>query len=202
MITIVDYGVGNIASLVNMFDHLGYPATVSSDPHVVSRASKLILPGIGAFDKAMATLAQCDLVKPIQDATNNNTQLLGICLGMQLLGNRSAEGERAGLGLIDADVVRIERATDSTRKVPHMGWAEISVTRKSPIFPDMSAHERYYFAHSYHMKCKKPDDVTATIDYDSALCVAVSHGNVHGAQFHPEKSHRFGMRLLSTFAEL
>ncbi len=202
MITIVDYGVGNIASLVNMFDHLGYAATVSSDPNIVSKASKLILPGIGAFDKAMATLAQCDLVKPIQDATSNQTMLLGICLGMQLLGNRSAEGDRAGLSLIDADVVRIERLPHSGRKVPHMGWAEVSVTRKSPIFPDMAVQERYYFAHSYYMKCHNPEDVTATIDYDTALCVAVSHGNVHGAQFHPEKSHRFGMRLLSTFAEL
>ncbi len=202
MITIVDYGVGNIASLVNMFDHLGYAATVSSDPRAISRSPKLILPGIGAFDKAMATLAQCDLVKPIQDATSNKTMLLGICLGMQLLGNRSDEGALDGLGLIDANVVRIELPSQSPRKVPHMGWAEISVARPSPIFPDMSVHERYYFAHSYYMKCNNREDITATINYDAALCVAVSHGNVHGAQFHPEKSHRFGMRLLSTFAEL
>jgi imidazole glycerol-phosphate synthase subunit HisH len=202
MITIVDYGVGNIASLVNMFDHLGYPATVSSDPHAISQAAKLILPGIGAFDKAMATLAHCDLIKPIQDATSKNMQLLGICLGMQLLGNGSAEGEKVGLGLIDADVVRIALPSQSALKVPHMGWAEVSVTRKSPIFPDMSAQERYYFAHSFHMQCGNPEDVAATVDYDGTLCVAVSHGNVHGAQFHPEKSHRFGMRLLSTFAEL
>jgi imidazole glycerol-phosphate synthase subunit HisH len=202
MITIVDYGVGNIASLVNMLDFLGYDAQVSQQPSDVRNAQKLILPGIGAFDKAMRTLKERNLIQSLLDAATSGTNILGVCLGMQLLAKTSEEGECCGLGLIDADVVRIDPCGDTDLKVPHMGWAYLTAPTPNAIFPEGTGTERFYFAHSYYMRCAEPSDVAAQIDYGSALCVAVSRGNVHGAQFHPEKSHKFGMRFLKTFAEL
>ena len=201
MITIVDYGVGNIASLVNMLDHIGVEAAASGDPAKILRAEKLILPGIGAFDHAMATLAERRLVEPLREAALvRKTPLLGVCLGMQLLGHVSEEGQSGGLGLIEAEVVRLAPDPTAGYKVPNIGWCDVERVRGSMLFPDATA-ERFYFVHSYHMVCRDPTDSAATIDFSGSVTVAVSRGNVHGVQFHPEKSHRFGMRLLQRFAE-
>jgi imidazole glycerol-phosphate synthase subunit HisH len=201
MITVVDYGVGNIASITNMLDFIGFETLVSGDPETVASAKKLILPGIGAFDKAMSTLEARALTQPIKSAAAAGASILGVCLGMQLLAKNSEEGQLEGLGLIDAEVVRIDPSGSTRMKIPHIGWADVTVPRLSPLFPKSDQAERFYFAHSYHMKCQNAGDVAAEIDYGKKLCVAVSRANIHGAQFHPEKSHRFGMRLLKSFAE-
>jgi imidazole glycerol-phosphate synthase subunit HisH len=203
VITIVDYGVGNIGALLNMFDYLNIDAQASGDQAVVASADKLILPGVGSFDRAMSTLRLRDLIKPLNVAViDRNVPVLGVCLGMQLLAKRSEEGREAGLAWIDAEVRRIDLRDGSVLKVPHIGWTEIQPRGTSPLFPPGLPAERFYFDHSFHVSCDQASDVTATFDYDDALCCAVSVGNVHGVQFHPEKSHRFGMRLLTAFAEI
>jgi glutamine amidotransferase len=200
-ITIVDYGVGNIASLANMFEHVGAYTRLSGDPVQIERADRILLPGVGSFGHAMQVLRGRELDAAIRTAASNGAAVLGVCLGMQLLGRFSEEGDAEGLGLIAADVRRINPSHDGV-KIPNMGWREVVAAGDSWLVRGASEPERFYFAHSYHMICDDVNDVAATIDYDGPKTVAVAHGNVFGAQFHPEKSHRFGMRLLSDFAEL
>lgn len=200
MITIVDYGVGNIASLVNMFEHVGAIVHLSRDPAEIARSEKLILPGVGSFAHAMSVLRAHALDDALRVAAANGGRLLGVCLGMQLLARRSEEGDAEGLGLIQGDVIRIEPSS-KTIKVPNMGWREVRPARPSWMF-DSAENERFYFAHSYYMRCDDPMDAAATIDYDGERIVAVARGNVSGVQFHPEKSHRFGMRLIDAYSRL
>ncbi len=201
MITIVDYGVGNVASLVNMYDYLGHAVEISDRPDRICEADKLILPGVGAFDKAMSTLQAKDLVAPIREAAlERKRPLLGVCLGMQLFARGSEEGRLNGLSLIDADVIRIP--AEANLKVPHMGWAEVEPRSDTILFPSTAEPERFYFVHSYFMRCDHAEDCAATVQYGQRLCVAISNGNIFGVQFHPEKSHRFGMRLLQSFAAI
>lgn len=203
MITIVDYGVGNTGALLNMFDYLGFDAEAVSTPEAVAQASKLVLPGVGAFDKAMTTLRERRLVDALDEAVlQRHVPVLGVCLGMQLLARRSEEGVERGLGWIAADVRRIVLPVGSTLKVPHIGWMHAEPTRSSRLFNAGDDPSRFYFDHSFHMVCDDPHDVTATIEYGLRLCCAVAHGHIFGVQFHPEKSHRHGMRLLRAFAEL
>jgi len=201
MIVVVDYGVGNVSALLNMFDYLGVDAMASGDASVIAAAPRLALPGVGSFDKAMSTLRQKNLEAPLNEAVvKRRVPILGICLGMQLLARRSEEGTEPGLGWIDADVRRIRPAHESL-KVPHIGWSDIEPTGASPLFERRTERERFYFVHSFHVVCDHDANVAATLDYGGPLVCAVVHGNVHGAQFHPEKSHRFGMRLLRSFAD-
>ena len=201
MITVIDYGVGNIGALLNMFEYLGIDAQASGDPRVISSADQLVLPGVGAFDKAMTTLRGRQLVAPLNEAVvERRVPVLGVCLGMQLLARRSEEGSEPGLGWIDADVRRITVPAGSGLKVPHIGWMETRPTRHSLLFDPALPIERFYFDHSYHMVCDHPETVTAVIDYGTELCCAVASEHIVGVQFHPEKSHRFGMRLLKAFA--
>lgn len=203
MITVVDYGVGNIGAILNMLDYLGIDAQASGDPDVLARADQLILPGVGAFDKAMSTLRTRELIEPLNRAVlERKVPVMGVCLGMQLLARRSEEGNEAGLGWINADVHRIRLPEGSPLKVPHIGWMEVKPTRPSALFELGMATERFYFDHSYYVTCDRQEDVSAVIDYDTPLCCAVQAGNVSGVQFHPEKSHRFGMRLLRAFGRL
>ena len=203
MITVIDYGVGNIGALLNMFDYLGLEAQASGEPRELANAGQLVLPGIGAFDKAMSTLRARQLIEPLNDAVlRRHVPVLGVCLGMQLLARRSDEGSEAGLGWIDADVRRIVVPEGSGLKVPHIGWMQILPTRRSSLFDRDQPPERFYFDHGYHMVCDHVDNVTAVIDYGTELCCAVEKGHIAGVQFHPEKSHRFGMRLLKEFAAL
>jgi glutamine amidotransferase len=200
VITIVDYGVGNIASLMNMFERVGATAQLSGDPVEIARSEKLMLPGVGSFAHAMSMLRARSLDDALRAAAASGSRLLGVCLGMQLLARHSEEGDAEGLGLIAGDVVRI-RPRSETVKVPNMGWREIHPTHPGWMF-DGAENERFYFAHSYHMRCDDPVDVAATIDYDGEKAGAVAHGNVSGVQFHPEKSHRFGMRLIDAYSRL
>jgi glutamine amidotransferase len=199
-VVIVDYGVGNISSLVNMLDFVGVEAAASSDPQIVSRARRLLLPGVGSFTYAMGVLVDRGLDRSVADAAGSGAFVLGVCLGMQLLGRRSEEGGAEGLGLVAADIVRLD-PRDPGLKVPNIGWRETQVLRPSPLFEGV-VDGRFYHAHSFEMRCDDPADVVAQIDYGHPVSVAVSRGRIHGVQFHPEKSHRFGMAVLSNFARL
>lgn len=197
-ICIIDYDVGNVASLINMFDQIDLGARLVTDPPIVARSRAIVLPGVGSFAHAMAKLRERGLDDAIREAASNGAALLGVCLGMQLLARRSEEGGVAGLGLIDADVIRI-RPSHEGIKVPHMGWCEVLPARDTWLVRSDNPPDRFYFAHSYHMLCDDPIDVAAVIDYDGSKVVAIERGTICGVQFHPEKSHRFGMRLLKDF---
>ena len=201
-VVVVDYGVGNIGAIQNMYDYLGFDAVLSGDPETVAQADRAILPGVGAFDEAMKRLTDSGLQAALDHlARDRQRPVLGICLGMQLLARSSEEGRLAGLGWIDAHVRKIPQRQPHI-KVPHIGWSVVRPVRSSVLFPEQDDSERFYFVHSYHMDCQNADDILATIDYGTTLVAAVQKQNVFGAQFHPEKSHKFGMRLLTAFAEL
>lgn len=201
MITIVDYGMGNLGSIENMCRRLGVPAEVSGDAAVVARAHKILLPGVGAFDSAMTRINASGL-RPVLEhkALGERVPVMGICLGMQLLTRSSEEGSLAGLGWIQADTLRFP-ATPGLR-VPHMGWNALTVVRDSPLTRDLPADSRYYFVHSYYVRVDDPADAVARSHHGMAFDAVVAHGNLYGAQFHPEKSHRFGMAFLGNFAKL
>ena len=205
MITIIDYGMGNIGSIVNLCRYLGIPAKVCAEPAAIARAAKLILPGVGAFDAGMNNLEKCGLLPALQQrVVVEQTPILGICLGMQLLARRSEEGIRPGLGWIDADVVRLRSipGQQPALQIPHMGWSQLAPRAGSRLCADLPADPRFYFVHSYHVVCDHPEDVAATTDHGGPVTAVIERGHLLGTQFHPEKSHRFGMQLLRNFARL
>jgi glutamine amidotransferase len=203
MVTIVDYGVGNIGAILNAFDYLGIEAEATSDSAKVAHAEKLVLPGVGSFDVAMRTLRERDLIEPLNEAViGNRIPVLGVCLGMQLLARSSEEGTERGLGWLRADVRRIPASVDSVLKIPNIGWRTITVIGENPILPLACNQSRFYFAHSYYICCDIPKDEIASIQYGDRICCAVNHGNIFGVQFHPEKSHRFGLALLKRFGDM
>jgi imidazole glycerol-phosphate synthase subunit HisH len=201
IVSIIDYGVGNIGSLQNMLEFVGVGNKVASSEPSIADAECLILPGVGAFDTAMVELKRRGLINALNEVVLvRRVPVLGICLGMQILGRSSEEGREAGLGWIDARAVRLQAPPGSELRVPHVGWAEVSIPFASAIFPDPAAVERYYFVHSYALQCADKNVVAGKIDFDGDVCCAVARDNIFGVQFHPEKSHRFGMRLLKNFA--
>jgi imidazole glycerol-phosphate synthase subunit HisH len=205
MLVIVDYGVGNAGSILNMLKKVGQTAILTSDPAAIEKASKIILPGVGAFDYGMEKLHDTGLVPVLnQKAKEEKIPVLGICLGMQLFAMRSDEGSRAGLGWVDAECVKFRFQADQPgqerTKVPHMGWNDVKIVRQGGVFTDMYEEPRFYFVHSYYLKCNHPEDVVATTQYGFEFCSAVRSENIQGVQFHPEKSHKYGMRILHNFA--
>ena len=201
MITIVNYGVGNPGAIVNMLDFIGFDSRITDDPSKIRDASHLVLPGVGAFDAAMQQLSSSRLVPSLEHAVlRRKVPLLGVCLGMQLLGRRSEEGVLDGLGWIAADTIRMRPDPAARLKVPFMGWADIHPTSTARLF-DAGAKFRFYFTHSYRMRCDDQADVAGTYEFDEDVVCAVQHENIYGVQFHPEKSHRFGMKLLRNFIE-
>lgn len=202
MIAIVDYGLGNVRSIWNMCRKAGLTAEVSGDPDAIASASHVILPGVGSFDAGMRRLQDSGLRPTLERvALEQAKPVLGICLGMQLMANGSEEGEAEGLGWIAADVVRL--TPQQGLRVPHMGWSDVTATQRSALFPEEAVDRRFYFLHSYVVRCADPSHVLATTSYgDSEVTSAIGRGNLYGVQFHPEKSHRFGLELLRTFAAL
>lgn len=203
MIVVVDYGVGNLGSIVNMFKKVGAKATASSDPAVIKAAEKLILPGVGAFDAAMRKFHETGLIPVVGELVlENKIPVLGLCVGLQLMTKGSEEGQLAGLGWFDAETIRFKfDAEHAHLKVPHMGWNEALVCREHPLVADWDVESRFYFVHSYHVVAKDMDAVLAKTEYGVTIHSILGRGNIMGTQFHPEKSHRYGLRLLKNFAE-
>jgi glutamine amidotransferase len=201
-VAIVDYGMGNVGSILNMLRKLRVPAELTRDPARLEQAEKLIVPGVGAFDHGITKLRQLDLFDRLTGLViEQRKPVLGICLGMQLMTRRSDEGKLAGLGWLDAETVRFQFDPGPPLRVPHMGWTRVRVMRPCPVFTDTDPERRFYFVHSYYVRCKERQDVTAVASYGLEFDAAFSRGNIHGVQFHPEKSHRFGLELLETFAK-
>lgn len=201
MIVIVDIGMGNLGSIQNMMKRVKVEAKISSDPSEIDNASKLVLPGVGAFDNAMASLHQRDLIQVLnQKVLIDRVPILGICLGMQLLGADSEEGKMKGLDWVDARTIRFQFRSNGY-KIPHMGWNTVDIRGDPGIFAGIE-EPRFYFVHSYHLVCNKQEDVLTTTSYGYDFVSSVHHDNIWGTQFHPEKSHKFGMKLFSNFAEL
>ena len=203
MIVVVDYGLGNLGSIANMLKKIGAHAVVSSDPAVVEKADKLILPGVGAFDAGMKNLETRGLIPLLNyRVLEQKTPILGVRLGMQLLCKRSEEGQLPGLGWLDAEVIRFKfDGNIANLKIPHMGWNTLAVRQPHPLFADLEAENRFYFVHSYHVVCADMGNVLAQTNYGFDFASAVVKDNIMGVQFHPEKSHKFGMRLYKNFAE-
>jgi glutamine amidotransferase len=200
MITIVDYGMGNLGSIRNMLRKVGVESQISADPAVIAAADKLILPGVGAFDAGMTNLRSSGLQSVLDERVRTTrVPTLGICLGMQLMANGSEEGNCAGLGWIDANVLRFN-PTDHALKVPHMGWNLVTPVRTEALVDRLPSESRFYFVHSYYVRCREESDVLMTTHYSQTFHSAFQRGNLWGVQFHPEKSHRYGMQLLRNFA--
>ena len=201
MITIVDYGMGNLGSIRNMLKKIGVESEITAEPARIAAATKLVLPGVGAFDAGMENLEKSGLVPLLNERVRDaEVPVLGICLGMQLMTRSSGEGERRGLGWVDAKSLRFVPA-DARLKVPHMGWNVARPVRGDALLEALPDESRFYFVHSYYVACERPEDVLLTTHYGSEFHSGFRHGNVWGVQFHPEKSHRFGMHLLRNFAE-
>jgi imidazole glycerol-phosphate synthase subunit HisH len=203
MIVIVDYQMGNLGSIVNMLKKIGTDAVISSKVCDIDRAEKLILPGVGAFDNGMKNLKEAGLLGILNEKVIvQKAPVLGICLGMQLLTKRSEEGILPGLGWLDAETVRFKVPTGSNgMRIPHMGWNSIQIERSSPLLVDLEEESRFYFVHSYHLVCNQREDSLARTPYGYDFTSIVQRENVYGTQFHPEKSHRYGMKVLDNFAK-
>jgi glutamine amidotransferase len=203
MIAIIDYGLGNLSSVLNMHKRLGIEAIVTSNQNEIKAASKLILPGVGHFKKGMDNLHQSGL-KPLLDelVLQKKKPLLGICLGAQLLTRYSEEGNVDGLGWVDADTVKFKQDGLNGLKIPHMGWSDIVVKRDSQILSNLPAEPRFYHVHSYHFLFTEPSEIIATATYGYEFACAFQKDNIYGVQFHPEKSHKYGMKLIENFSKL
>ena len=202
-IVIVDYGMGNLASIQNMLKYLGIDSTSTSDKNVIEKAEKIILPGVGAFDNAIQNIHKLGLLEILNhQALDKKVPCLGICLGMQLITNGSEEGRECGFGWIDAETIKF-RCADKGLKIPHIGWNHISIMDKTnPLFYESCEDSRYYFVHSYHVRCKDKKNVVCQTEYGDVFDSVISNENIYGCQFHPEKSHKFGLRFLTNFAGL
>ena len=204
MIVVVDSKLGNIGSVLNMFRRLNVPAERSADLAVLARAKALVLPGVGAFDHGMESLQKLGLVEVLNERVlAQKTPVLGICLGMQLLSRRSEEGRLPGLGWIDGDTVRFRFDPQATGlRIPHMGWNDVRPRAEDRLIPTQDRPPRFYFVHSYHLVCDREEDSLATCHYGYDFICAVRRGHIMGVQFHPEKSHRYGMAMLRNFATM
>lgn len=202
VLSVIDYGVNNVGSVTNMLRHIGVSTRVVANADELADTQGIVLPGIGAFDTGITNLRDRGLYDAlVHEVTVRRTAILGICLGMQLLSRRSEEGSLEGLGLIDAETLRIPADAARTRKIPHMGWNDTECFDPD-LFDGLQTDARFYYVHSYHVACRTPGDVAARFAYGEYFTAAVRSGHVAGTQFHPEKSHRFGMRLLANFARM
>jgi len=204
MIVIIDYDMGNLGSILNMLKRIGAQAIISSAIKDLEIADKLILPGVGAFDTGMSNLQEGGFLPVLQERVlNDKIPILGICLGIQLFTRRSEEGDLPGLGWVAGETIRFRFSADQdSLKIPHMGWNLIKPVRSHPLVRGLEEEAAFYFVHSYHVVCEDPADVLATTHHGFEFVSALQRGNIMGTQFHPEKSHRYGLTLLRNFAEL
>ena len=204
MIGIIDYGMGNIGSIKNMLKKIGAASFIVKDSSMLKDAQKYILPGVGAFDEGMKNLEKLGYIDSMRKIVlAKKVPILGICLGMQLLTMKSEEGQLAGLGFLNASTVRFNHNDISNKlKIPHMGWNTIDIIKDSAIFKDMPENYRFYFVHSYYVVCNNSEDIISRTNYGTHFVSAFQRDNIMGVQFHPEKSHKFGMKILENFAGL
>jgi glutamine amidotransferase len=204
MLTIVDYGMGNHGSIFNMLRKIGTDAKVTSTIEDIRNAEKIILPGVGAFDNGVRNLEKNGLTETLREIViQEKRPVLGICLGMQLMTKFSEEGILPGLGWIDAKTVRFRfERSDNPLKIPHMGWNTVSVVRENALFKDINVHSRFYFVHSYHAVVHDELDILTKTRYGYDFVSSFQRENIMGVQFHPEKSHKYGMALLKNFLDM
>jgi len=203
MIKILDIQIGNTSSVLNMLRKCGTQAEIISNPLMLTGAKKIIISGVGAFDAGMQALKDGGWIEALTKLVKEGQiPILGICLGMQLMCKRSEEGQLPGLGWFNAEVNRFQFDVDSSLKIPHMGWNTVIVKKSNHLISLNTEEQRYYFVHSYHVICKASEDILATANYGGEFTAAINKQNLFGVQFHPEKSHRFGMTLLKRFIDL
>lgn len=204
MIAIIDYNVGNVGSIENMLKKIGHKAIVTSDISLLSKAEKLVLPGVGSFDYGMQNLKTMGIIDLLHNRViNEGIPLLGICLGMQLLTKKSEEGILPGLGFFEARSVRFPSEWNGNKiNTPHIGWNYVKENSHSLLFKNAYEGNRFYFVHSYYVECMDQSDIIGTTEYAGSFTSAIGKGKIFGVQFHPEKSHKYGMQLLKNFAEL
>lgn len=202
MIAIIDYDAGNLKSVEKALLHLGEEAVITREQRELLAADKVILPGVGAFEDAMEKLHKYDLVNTIKEIVAKGTPFLGICLGLQLMFERSDESEHnvEGLGILPGEILRIPKKDDL--KIPHMGWNSIKIKEGAKLFQNIPQDSYVYFVHSYYLKAKNEEDVAATTEYCTHIHASVERGNVFACQFHPEKSGEVGLQILKNFAQL
>lgn len=202
-ITIVDYGMGNLNSVKRVLDRMKANPKVSSNPTDVAEADKIILPGVGHFGQAMSNLRELNLLDTLNEAVLvKKKPILGICLGMQLLANRSEEGDAEGLGWFDAEVVKFQVSDKLKYKIPHMGWNQIYLQNQSSLMRNIPELSEFYFVHSYYVKVNRKQDLLNETEYDCRFASAIEQENIFGVQYHPEKSHDTGAQLIKNFIEL
>jgi imidazole glycerol-phosphate synthase subunit HisH len=203
MVAIVNYGLGNLTSILNMHKRLGLQAVITSDPEEIRRADRLLIPGVGHFKKGMDNLNESGLKQLLDELVlKEKKPVLGICLGAQLLTKHSEEGNVDGLGWVDAVTVRFDQSKLNGRKVPHMGWSDITVKDDNPLWLNLPAEPRFYHVHTFHFVFEQPAEISATATYGYEFVCAFRKENIYGTQFHPEKSHKFGMKVLENFSRI
>jgi glutamine amidotransferase len=204
MITIIDYGVGNIFAFQNVYKRLGIATKIAKTSHDLKDAKKLILPGVGSFDYAMNQLNESGMREELDKLViEKKIPVIGICVGMQMMGNRSDEGNLEGLKWIDSEILKFdENLIQHRTKFPHMGWNDVTPVRDHPLFNGLENGAIFYFLHSFYFKCNKQNESIASSDYGITFSSAVNRDNIYGIQFHPEKSHQYGEKLLYNFAKL
>lgn len=204
MIAIVNYGVGNVRAFSNIYESLNIPVILASNAEDLNKATRIILPGVGAFDHAMQRLNDSGMREKLEEKViQEKLPVIGICVGMQMLANRSDEGVEAGLGWIEGEVRKfdISKIPYHTR-LPHMGWNDVTPIKQSRLFEGLEKNARFYFLHSFYFECVNSEDTMAVSDYGGEFSCVVGRDNVYGVQCHPEKSHKFGIQLLKNFANL
>ena len=204
MITIVDYGLGNVRAFLNVYRRLNIDAHAATTPAELAGATRIILPGVGSFDHAMEQLQRSGMRDTLDEmALSRRVPILGVCVGMQMLGRSSDEGSLPGLGWIAGNVRGLSSLlAERPLPLPHMGWNDVRVVSSGGLFDRLEADARFYFLHSYYFDCDRADDAAAVSSYGREFACAVHAANIYGVQFHPEKSHRWGTRLLQNFASL